>query len=299
MQLGESYTVRASSELKSANNAYAAKKVIPPSLGTAWCEGAAGDGVGEWLEFTLKSPMLSDGGFKLGILPGFAVSPALYRKNNRPKKLAVILNNDSAAQEITLEDYAKYQSFPFEWQDKPVTKIRLKILEVYKGEQYADTCITDVAIQQKFPKHYLHREREDLPDPKLYWQDWSERESAMLNHIYPEKIDRDSLSFIMGLSEGMYIRGAEGGEALDEKYLESLMHNPTLFMQVLDKQNEAALKRVSESIISPIFDKYSPAQIREAVTKGMQPLEPAARERLKPLLDALPADPPPAEDTAQ
>ncbi len=299
MQLGEAYTVRASSELKSANNAYAAKKVIPPSLGTAWCEGATGDGVGEWIEFTLKSPVLSDGGFRLDILPGFAASPTLYRKNNRPKKLAVIINDDRAEQEITLADYAKYQSFPFEWRGKPITKVRLKILEVYKGEQYADTCITDVAIQQEFPNNYLRRKPSDLPDPKLYWQDWSDRESAMLNHIDPENIDRDSLSFIMGLSEGMYIRGAEGGEGLDEDYLESLMHNPVLFMSVLDKQNEAVVKRVSRSITSPVFDKYSPAQIREAVTKGIQQLDPAARARLKPLLDSLPTDPPPAEDPAR
>ncbi len=65
LHLGEEYEVHASSELKSTNNAYAAKQAIPPSLGTAWCEGTAGDGVGEWLELTLKTPMTSDGGFKL------------------------------------------------------------------------------------------------------------------------------------------------------------------------------------------------------------------------------------------
>lgn len=275
MWLGEKYDVRASSELKSDKNSYAAKKVIPPSLGTAWCEGAEGDGVGEWIELNLKEPMISDGGFKLEILPGFVVSSATYKKNNRPRKISVTVNDDSTEKQLTLEDYGKFQSFFFEWSGKPVKKIRLKILEVYKGEQYADTCITDIAVWQ------WSKNEHDMSGLKA----WLEEQGKMRQGINLAKMNRDSLSFLMGSSESRYY-SPDGGESNYEDYLESFMHNPGLFLWVLDKQSDAVLKNITKAIVSPINDEYPDADIRRAVLKGLDHLDIGLRNRLKPLFEA-------------
>ncbi len=282
MQLGEAYTVRASSELKSPTNAYAAKKVIPPSLGTAWCEGVAGDGVGEWIELTLKKPFTNDGGFKLGILPGYASSHALFRKNNRPKKLAVIINDDPAVQEITLEDYGKFQSFIFEWPDKPVKKIRLKILEVYKGEQADDTCITDIAVWTWPVEHgddYLTEANE--------W--WTNGVTKSLKGINWEQLDRDSMSAVVGYTESRFY-SPDGGESGYETFLAAFMQNPALFLSVLDKQSDPVVQNVIHALLQPIDETYADPQIRRAITEALGQIEPAARERLKSLRDPLPTE---------
>ncbi|HEY5994546.1 MAG TPA: hypothetical protein VIU46_08105 [Gallionellaceae bacterium] len=281
MQLGETYTVRASSELKSANNAYAAKKVIPPSLGTAWCEGAAGAGMGEWIELTLKEPFTNDGGFKLGILPGFASTHALFGKNNRPKKLAVIINDDPAVKEITLEDYAKFQSFVFEWPDKPVNKIRLKILEVYKGEQANDTCITDITVW-KWP---IERGSDYLDE----WHAWMGSQVNVFKGVKWKQLDRDSMSVVVGYTESRFY-SPDGGESRHEDFLDAFMQNPALFLSVLDKQSDAVVKNVTEALLNPINETYPDPQIRSAITKGLEQIEPAARERLKGLRGPLPTE---------
>lgn len=281
MQLGETYTVHASSELKSANNAYAARKVIPPSLGTAWCEGAAGDGIGEWIELTLNAPFTNDGGFKLGILPGYASTHALFKKNGRPRKLAVSINDDPAVKEITLEDYGKFQSFIFEWPDKPVNKIRLKILEVYKGEQAADTCITDITVW-KWPI-------EDGSDYHQEWDAWMHGLENTFKGIKWKQLDRDSMGVVVGYTESRFY-SPDGGESGYETFLAAFMQNPALFLSVLDKQSDAVVKNIIEALLNPIDETYADPQIRRAITEALEQIEPAARERLKGLRAPLPTE---------
>lgn len=281
MQLGEKYAAHASSELKSANHAYAANKVIPPSLGTAWCEGATGDGVGEWIELTLKTPMVSDGGFKLEILPGYASSPATYKKNNRPKRLAAIINDDPKTErEITLEDYAKFQSFIFDETDEPVNTIRLRILEVYKGGQYSDTCITDISLW-KWPNekggNYLGE-----------WHAWMDAQPEIFKGVKWKNPDRDSMSVIVGYTESRFY-SPDGGESGFDTFLDAFMRNPALFLTVLDMQSDDVVKNVTYALLNPINETYSDSQIRAAIDKGLSQLDPAARARLAPLLAAPPA----------
>jgi hypothetical protein len=287
--LGEGYDVHTSSHLASKGDIYSPEKLIAPSLSTAWCEGVDGDGAGEWIELSLKEPLTSDGGFKLEILPGYAVSQSTFKKNNRPKTLAVRINDSPSEKLITLEDYGKIQSFFFEWPGKPIKKIRLTIRSVYKGSHYADTCITDVAVLQQVPKHYWDQLGEMLrtkrvPDGfvELHWAD---RDGDMVRQINAIKPNRDLLSLAMGLSEGMYYDG-DGEETLNELYLESLMHDPELFLWVLDRQNDSVLKTVTQAIVSPVNDKYPETKIRQAIVKGLEHRDVEATDRLTPLLDA-------------
>lgn len=279
--LGEAYDAHASSELADPHHTYAPSRLAAPSLETAWCEGAEGNGVGEWIELNLANPFVAKEGFVLEILPGYVKNNALYLSNGRPQELAIAINDTLLDAPIKLADESKIQSYRLNWSGKPVKSIRLKILSVYPGTQYQDTCITDIAIRQRLPQ-----------------SDWNEaqanKEAHMLVSTFvdkdyrwpPTRINKNSLDFAMWLSEGMYYRGAEGGETLDGLYLDALINKPQMFFWVLSKQSDTVVTAVSKAIISPISDKYSDSQILDAIENGMKDLDVASSVRLKPLRDA-------------
>lgn len=286
----ETYTAHASSQLAGKGGLYAPAQVVAPSLHSAWCEGVPGDGKGEWLELDLKHPMTSDAGFDIEILPGYAANHAAFLKNNRPRTLAVSINGDQTTRQLALQDYDKFQSFYFKWQGKPVKKIRLALQDAYKGTQYTDTCITDIAVRQRVPLHYWDDEEQIVRtghEPDNFTElDWSQRDSAMLARLNLKNPGRDPLSLAMALSEGMYFNSAEGSETLGEIYMDALIHDPRTFLWVLDKQSDAVAAIVSKAIISPVNDQYSEAQIRRALAQAMKQLDIGSPLRLSPLMRA-------------
>jgi hypothetical protein len=85
----EHITVKASSSLKGKKkNAYGVDKLMDGDLKTAWCEGAQGPGLGEWIEVRIKNlPPVCDreGGTwpTFMLVPGYAKSKRLWSGNNR------------------------------------------------------------------------------------------------------------------------------------------------------------------------------------------------------------------------
>jgi hypothetical protein len=80
---------RASTVLKpQAGNAYGAEKAIDRDPASAWCEGAPGPGVGEWLEVTLTPPAGAETCEAVGwaVVPGYAKSEASWLGNARVKR---------------------------------------------------------------------------------------------------------------------------------------------------------------------------------------------------------------------
>jgi len=111
-------------------------------LDSCWAEGVAGNGEGEWLEISAKVPVLLD---TLQITNGLTVSDALFRANNRIKKLDLSVNG-GAPVTVQLPD----QMDPFDIK-LPETKavvrtIRLTVREVYPGTKYQDTCVTRIRL---------------------------------------------------------------------------------------------------------------------------------------------------------
>lgn len=153
--------IRVSSFLNS-DIRYNGKNSIDNNSQTAWVEGALGPGIFDTIMFDI-APTGSGGkdfGYykikRLGIINGYAKSPELFVKNNRIKKLFVqieFIDRPSGGgydkeiislkQTYILENTDKLQFINF---DKPVkaSKIIFKILSVYPGTHYDDTCLSEV-----------------------------------------------------------------------------------------------------------------------------------------------------------
>ena len=147
-------TLSASSELHQyKGNKYAAKNAHDLSYKTAWIEGVAGYGEGESLvyHFPPQNPRIT----KIIIINGYVKSEKLWRENSRVKKIKMFIDDKPFAI-LNLSDTREEQTFSFDpigysdradWQKlvlKPWWTIKFEILEVYKGEKYADTAITEI-----------------------------------------------------------------------------------------------------------------------------------------------------------
>jgi hypothetical protein len=109
---------------------------------SCWAEGVAGNGEGEWLEINAKVPVLLD---TVQITNGLAVSDALFRANNRIKKLDLSVNGGDPIT-VQLPDQMDPFSIKLPETKEVVRSIRLTIREVYPGTKYQDTCITRVRL---------------------------------------------------------------------------------------------------------------------------------------------------------
>lgn len=128
---------------------YAAENLGDASLATAWVEGVAGYGEGERITITFAPiPEHSDGISFRGIelVNGYAKSEAIWRANSRVKRLAVSLAGKTLF-ELALEDTMSPQAFNF--RDvfiHPGDRLELTILEVVRGDKYADTALSEINL---------------------------------------------------------------------------------------------------------------------------------------------------------
>lgn len=143
---GGNYKVIASSELDvTKKNAYVAKSANDLSYKTAWVEGKLDDGVGEFIEyyFENKSPRITS----IIISNGYQKSGTIWKNNNRVKSLKLYVNG-TAFGILKLSDTKTDQEFKIGTFGRNVDGtdlvLRFEILEVYKGEKYTDTAITEI-----------------------------------------------------------------------------------------------------------------------------------------------------------
>jgi len=147
---------------------------------TCWAEGKSGSGENERVVITLnrynesnkKYPEDFWGYFttnRIGIINGYAKSEETFKNNNRAKKIKITIPKiphyltlgklpdnvhiqypETAMKDKTfimeLKDTAQMQYLQFD-EPVPVKKVELEILEVYRGEKYNDTCISEVSIE--------------------------------------------------------------------------------------------------------------------------------------------------------
>jgi len=144
---GHGVSIKSSSTLtKQGANSYSASNMIDGADATAWSEGVSGDGVGEWIEFTITDNFRI--GFSWQIGNGYNRSKETWQANNRVKKMKVLVD-DQVVGYIMLANVSVYQSFdiaPYWLKDSPEfkkgTTIKFVIAEVYKGSKYDDTLIS-------------------------------------------------------------------------------------------------------------------------------------------------------------
>ncbi|MBR5200450.1 MAG: hypothetical protein IKW31_01695 [Alistipes sp.] len=141
---GQIDSVTASSALA---DRYAAEKAHDFSIVTAWVEGVEGNGVGEYIKYAFPGtcPRITT----VLIHNGYVKNWDVWRDNGRVKKLLMYYNDEPYAI-LNLQDTIGLQSFDvgvLGYEDKdsaPAWSIKFEILEVYPGDKYDDTVITEI-----------------------------------------------------------------------------------------------------------------------------------------------------------
>ena len=148
-------TVRSSSSLKEKQLFYDGESFIqvPGRILQPWVEGVPGAGVGQWIEFDIKSKR-GWATTELLIANGYIsfTNPSLFSKNNRIRGYRITSPALPVPIEGELKDSQELQSivFPSPLKGEMVT-VRLTILSIYKGEKWDDTCLSLVCPLPPIP----------------------------------------------------------------------------------------------------------------------------------------------------
>jgi hypothetical protein len=137
-------SVRASSSLKpQGGNTYEAKNAHDFTLNHAWVEGAKGDGIGEYIEYTFRkdNPTVTT----VIIFNGYVKSEKAWMENSRIKKLKMYVNGKPYAI-LNLKDTKAQQIFDIgKLKNKNAELVfKFEILEVYKGTKWEDTVLSEL-----------------------------------------------------------------------------------------------------------------------------------------------------------
>lgn len=144
----------ASSELPSNKElTYRASNAHDLDFRTAWVEGKTGPGIGESITYVFppENPRITT----IKIANGYVKSEKAWRENSRVKKLKLYVNGKAYAI-LNLEDKRVLQLFTVDpighsvrdnWdllKSQPPINLKFEILEVYRGDKYEDTCISEI-----------------------------------------------------------------------------------------------------------------------------------------------------------
>ncbi|AHC14874.1 NADase-type glycan-binding domain-containing protein [Salinispira pacifica] len=138
------WDLTASSFLIEGETEYLPENLSRIRLNEPWVEGVPGNGIGEWIEFSM-GPFE---GFYL--FNGFISfdKPDLYTRNSRVKTFRVYDLTAGDNWVIELDDTPSPQFFSLEGRQRH--KIRLVIEVVYEGTQYEDTCLAGILLRRRF-----------------------------------------------------------------------------------------------------------------------------------------------------
>jgi hypothetical protein len=169
---GEPWTAGCSSSLLATEAGYyGPENLFDGDLATAWVEGVAGSGIGEYFSFQapyfadyLDEELISENGIDMIGYPvmtivlynGFQETPWQYRASGRVRTLMIWLNDERVCS-VELEDTPEPQMIELQdlWQIDPSFRgfsvndgdtVRFEILDVYPGCKYDDTAISEILI---------------------------------------------------------------------------------------------------------------------------------------------------------
>jgi hypothetical protein len=106
--------------------------------GTAW---AVPKGPGEWIRVELGEPKEVS---RIGVIPGYAKSGDLWRKNNRVRTARLDFS-DGSSQTATFQDKQEMQWISIK--PRTVKWLKLTVQSVYAGSKWNDTCISEIAVE--------------------------------------------------------------------------------------------------------------------------------------------------------
>lgn len=139
------FKASASSTLAPAkDHAFGPEHLSEPWPEFPWAEGVKGPGLGEWVELGPErpAPLLA-----LAVQTGFPSSKRreLFKQNGRPSRIEVALNGEFRFT-ATLGDEDGSQLIPVIGYAKPVSKLRITLLDVYPGTRFEDTCLSKIVL---------------------------------------------------------------------------------------------------------------------------------------------------------
>ncbi|MBU0498705.1 MAG: caspase family protein [Gammaproteobacteria bacterium] len=135
--------ITASSQLQSQRDSkgrghsYQPRNAMDGDPGTAWVEGAAESGIGEWWQANFRQQVLIRSVSLIGEYKG--------KKNDRLKRVRAVFSN-GAASDLELRDAPDRQRFQLS-EPQAADWVRLEIREVYPGTRFADTPIAEVGFE--------------------------------------------------------------------------------------------------------------------------------------------------------
>lgn len=140
-------TVTGSSQLKTQGKInYKASNAHDLNYKNVWVEGVPGYGIGEYLTYKFKggSPRVTT----IIVVNGYVKSAKAYKENSRVKKLKVYKDNKPIAI-LELQDIIGEQRFDIgvlgnNKEGTPDWTLKFEIMEVYKGDKYDDTAISEI-----------------------------------------------------------------------------------------------------------------------------------------------------------
>lgn len=156
---GASYESKVSSSLAAqGENIYSVESLRDDDVRTAWVEGVKGYGIGEYIDFIFKynAPRATN----VTISNGYNKNETTWKNNSRVKTLN-IYENDKLLMIVNLADTRDLQKFDLphpipnrkggdglseQEENKPDVCLRMVITEVYKGDKYDDTAISEIAF---------------------------------------------------------------------------------------------------------------------------------------------------------
>lgn len=122
-------------------NSYGAANLFDASTGTAWVEGAPGNGIGEWItvEFETQRRVKS-----IHVQNGYQKSPDIFAKNNRVRQIRVLFSGGES-QIFILDDKLSAQLLTLRPQVSAYW-MQFIIDDVWAGNKYTDTAITKLLV---------------------------------------------------------------------------------------------------------------------------------------------------------
>lgn len=135
-------TIKASSELKEGNYTYSASNISNLNISEPWVEGVEGNGISQEIQFKGNCTYIY-------ILNGYVSfdKPFLYEANSRLKKISISFPEEKNKESIIFElkDTPNPQKIDLGFRCNSL--IKLKILEVYEGTKYQDTCLSGIVMK--------------------------------------------------------------------------------------------------------------------------------------------------------
>jgi len=149
---GESFRFFSDCAVYSSSNrsaVYQASNLLDRTSAKVWAAGGKSGGIGESVTFVFDEPSeITD----IGISSGMAKTYGLYKANNRPRLIELSVDGEAPIRAVLEDEHVEccdnddrgYHWISLVPDGKTVRKVVLRILDVYKGDKYDDTCNSDV-----------------------------------------------------------------------------------------------------------------------------------------------------------